>query len=202
MQVLLSTIGSRGDVQPILALALELRALGHPARLCVAPNFREWIESYGLACVPIGPDLKKLTGGSLPGKPVLPSKEQLQQMAEESVRGQFRVIAEAARGCELIVAAGALQLAARSIAEAQGIPYVFAAYCPAVLPSPHAPPPKIGGRHPFTLSEEENLQLWKINAAEFEPFGPTLNAERAKIGLGPVGSVRDYMFTGRPWLAA
>ncbi len=44
MRVLLSSIGSRGDVQPLVALALELRALGHRARLCVAPNFQEWIE--------------------------------------------------------------------------------------------------------------------------------------------------------------
>jgi vancomycin aglycone glucosyltransferase len=28
MRVLLSTIGSRGDVQPLVALALQLRALG------------------------------------------------------------------------------------------------------------------------------------------------------------------------------
>jgi vancomycin aglycone glucosyltransferase len=61
MQVLLSSIGSRGDEQPLVALALEPRALGHWARLCVAPNFKEWIESYGLECVPIGPDLTKLT---------------------------------------------------------------------------------------------------------------------------------------------
>src|SRR5512141_820504 len=99
MQVLLSSIGSRGDVQPILALAIELRALGHHARLCVAPNFKEWIESYGLECTPIGPDLRKLTGGSVPGKPVLPSSEQLQQLAVQSVRTQFQVIAGAARGC-------------------------------------------------------------------------------------------------------
>ena len=44
MQVLLASIGSRGDVQPIVALGLELQALGHRARLCVAPNFKEWIE--------------------------------------------------------------------------------------------------------------------------------------------------------------
>lgn len=202
MQVLLSTIGTRGDVQPILALALELRALGHQARLCVAPNFQEWIESYGLECVPIGPDLRKLTGGSVPDKPVLPSKEQLQQMADATVRGQFQVIAEAARGCDLIVGAGALQVAARSIAEAQQIPYIFAAYCPAILPSPHYPPPKTGGRHSFTLPEEENLRLWAVNAAEFERFGPALNEERARIGLEPVDGVQRYMFTDRPWLAA
>ncbi len=202
MRVLLSSIGSRGDVQPILALALELQAQGHPARLCVAPNFKEWIESYGLECTPIGPDLKKLTGGTVPGKPVLPSPEQLQQLAVQTVRTQFRVIAEAARGCDLAIAAGALQIATRSIAEVQGIPYVFAAYCPAVLPSPKYPPPKTGGHHAYGLPDSENLKLWRQNAAEFNLFGATLNEERAKMGLGPIVSVQPYMFTERPWLAA
>jgi vancomycin aglycone glucosyltransferase len=203
MRVLLSTIGSRGDVQPIVALGLELQALGHHARLCVAPNFKEWIESYGLECTPIGPDLKKLTGGTVPGKPVLPSQEQLQRMADESVRTQFQVIGAAARGCDLAVGAGALQIALRSIAEVQGIPYVFAAYCPAVLPSPKYPPPKTGGHHSVTLPEAVNLQLWEENDASFKArFGATLNEERAKAGLGPVASVRRYIFTDRPWLAA
>lgn len=35
MRVLLSTIGSRGDVQPLLALALELKDFGHDVRMCV-----------------------------------------------------------------------------------------------------------------------------------------------------------------------
>jgi vancomycin aglycone glucosyltransferase len=38
MRVLLSTIGSRGDVQPLVALALELRALAQEVRLCVPPD--------------------------------------------------------------------------------------------------------------------------------------------------------------------
>lgn len=203
MQVLLSSIGSRGDVQPIVALGLELQALGHRARLCVAPNFKEWVESYGLECVPIGPDLKKMSGGTVPGKPVLPfTKEQLQQLADQSVRDQFQVIGEAARDCDLIVAATALQFAARSIAEAQNIPYVFAAYCPAVLPSSKYPPPHMGGHHSFSLSEEANLQLWKENEESFQKFGTALNEERAKIGQGPVTGVQRYMFTDRPWLAA
>lgn len=203
MQVLLSSIGSRGDVQPILALGLELQALGHRARLCVAPNFKEWVESYGLECVPIGPDLKKMTGGTVRGKPVLPfTKEQLKQLADQSVRDQFQVIGEAARDCDLIVAATALQFAARSIAEAQNIPYVFAAYCPAVLPSAKYPPPHMGGHHSFSLSEEANLQLWKENEESFQKFGAALNEERAKIGQGPVTGVQRYIFTDRPWLAA
>jgi vancomycin aglycone glucosyltransferase len=203
MQVLLSSIGSRGDIQPIVALGVELQALGHRARLCVPPNFKEWIESYGLECIPIGPDLKKLTGGTVPDKPVLPfSKEQLQQMADQSVRDQFRVIGGAARGCDLIVAATALQFAARSIAEAQNIPYVFAVYCPAVLPSSKYPPPDMSGHHSFSLSETENLQLWKENEESFQKFAAALNEERAKIDQTPVTGVQRYMFTDRPWLAA
>jgi vancomycin aglycone glucosyltransferase len=204
MQVLLSSIGSRGDVQPIVALGLELQALGHRARLCVAPNFKEWIESYGLECTPIGPDLKKMTGGTVPGKPVLPfSKEQLQQLADQMVRGQFQVIGEAARDCDLIVAAGALQIATRSIAEAQNIPYVFAAYCPAVLPSSKYPPPKMNGHYSHSLSEAENEQLWKEDEESFDRrFGAVLNEERAQIGQDLVTNVQRYMFTDRPWLAA
>ena len=59
MKVLLSTIGSRGDVQPLVALALELRALGHEPTLCVPPSFEQWLDSFGLPCVPIGPDVRR-----------------------------------------------------------------------------------------------------------------------------------------------
>jgi vancomycin aglycone glucosyltransferase len=169
----------------------------------VAPNFKEWIESYGLECTPIGPDLRKMTGGTVPGKPVLSfSKEQLQQLADQMVRGQFQVIGEAALDRDLIVAAGALQLATRSIAEAQNIPYVFAAYCPAVLPSSKYPPATMSGHHSFSLSEAENERLWREDEESFDQrFGAALNEERAKIGLEPVTNVRDHMFTDRPWLA-
>ena len=204
MKILLSSIGSRGDVQPLLALGIELHKLGQEVRLCVAPNFKEWIESYGLECIPIGPDLRKLTGGSPKDRPVLPPTEEgRQQLATQTVRTQFQVIAEAARGCDIAVAAGALQIALRSIAEARNIPYVFAAYCPAILPSLKYPPPKTGGSYSFSLTDKENLEIWEKNDEEFNSrFGAVLNEERAKLGLAPVQSVRDHMFTDRPWLAA
>ncbi len=133
----------------------------------------------------------------------MPSNELLQQMAVQMVRGQFQVITEAARGCDLIVAAGALQIATRTIAEMQKIPYVFAAYCPAVLPSSKYPPPNMGGHYSYSLSEIDNLKLWDEDAVEFNRrFGETLNEERANVGLVAITSVQHYMFTDRPWLAA
>ena len=203
MKVLISSIGSRGDVQPILALALELKALGHIPSLCVAPNFKEWVESYGVDCIPIGPDLKKLTGGTMARKPVTPSKEQWRQLAAQSVREQFKVLTEAARTHDLIVAAGALQVAARSVAEARKIPYVFAAYCPAVFPSPNHPPPNAGSRYPQSLPRPINRLLWMWDKRSWNPlFRATLNEERDQAGLSPVQNVPGYIFTDRPWLAA
>jgi vancomycin aglycone glucosyltransferase len=58
MRVLLSTIGSRGDVQPLVALAAQLTALGQNVHLCVPPDFREWIESLGMPVTPIGPEVR------------------------------------------------------------------------------------------------------------------------------------------------
>ena len=207
MKVLLSTIGSRGDVQPLLALALELRALGHDPSLCVPPNFKDWVESFGLHCFPIGPDVKRFIAAGAPSNPARPLKLSMKQgrrLAAATVRDQFQVLTEAARGCDLIVAATALQIAARSIAETLEIPYVFVAYCPAVLPAPDYPPvPKWGFRYPQWLPAIVNRVLWKIDERLVNvPFLATLNEERAKVGLAPVDSVQRHIFTDRPWLAA
>ena len=65
MRILLSTIGSRGDVQPLVALATQLKALGQDTHLCVPPDFREWIEGLGFSVTPIGPELR-YTGKASP----------------------------------------------------------------------------------------------------------------------------------------
>lgn len=42
------TIGSRGDVQPYIALAKPLMADGHRVKIATHGEFKEWIESVGL----------------------------------------------------------------------------------------------------------------------------------------------------------
>lgn len=206
MRALLSTIGSRGDVQPLIALALELKALGHEARLCVPPDFRESIETLGFAVTPIGPELRKMTASRPPAGSVTtpPSPERLRQLAEASVAAQFETVAAAARDCDIIIAATALQIAARSVAETLSIPYRFVAYCPAVLPSPHHAPPVLGikGQTPAGPTADTR-ELWAQNGASFNAmFGAALNAHRSAVGLAPVDDVRSHIFTERPWLAA
>jgi vancomycin aglycone glucosyltransferase len=86
-----------------------------------------------------------------------------------------------------------------------GIPYVFAAYCPAVLPSPHHAPlplPAIPGQTPAPAGAD-NAELWARDKNRFNDlFGPALNTHRGSLGLAPVTDVRGHIFTDRPWLAA
>ena len=88
MRVLLSTIGSRGDVQPLVALALALRDLGQEVHLCVPPDFRDWIESLGMPITPIGPELRSTVQANPSAAP--PTPEQRRQMIEGTVATQSR----------------------------------------------------------------------------------------------------------------
>lgn len=123
-------------------------------------------------------------------------------MVEATVATQFETIAAAARGCDAIVGATALQIAAPSVAEAMGIPYVFTAYCPRVLPSPHhAPPPlSLPDRAPATAG---NRERWDRDAEHVTAtWGAALDSHRAAAALPPVADVRGHILTDRPWLAA
>jgi sterol 3beta-glucosyltransferase len=49
MRVLLAAYGTRGDVQPIIALAKALKARGHEVALCTPTGFRRMVESHGVS---------------------------------------------------------------------------------------------------------------------------------------------------------
>lgn len=102
MRIMLSTIGSRGDVQPLVAIALALQALDQEVRLCVPPDFRNWIERLGMLVTPIGPELRS-TGKANPTA-ARPTPEQRRQMMEDTVATQLETIAAAAQDCNVIVA--------------------------------------------------------------------------------------------------
>jgi vancomycin aglycone glucosyltransferase len=54
MRVLLSTYGSRGDVEPMVGLAVQSRALGAEVRVCAPPDFAELLAGVGVPLVPTG----------------------------------------------------------------------------------------------------------------------------------------------------
>ena len=51
---LLSTCGSRVDVEPMVGLPLQLRALGAEVPVCTPPRFGELLARVGVLLVPVG----------------------------------------------------------------------------------------------------------------------------------------------------
>ena len=57
MKTIIATIGTRGDVQPYIALALGLMQAGHSVTLATHPCMRGLVEPYGVPFAPMGPDI-------------------------------------------------------------------------------------------------------------------------------------------------
>jgi sterol 3beta-glucosyltransferase len=57
MDIKIPTIGSRGDVQPFIALALGLVRVGHQVDILTHPVMQNLVESHGLAFSPVSPDV-------------------------------------------------------------------------------------------------------------------------------------------------
>src|SRR5579863_3816204 len=148
MRALLSSVGTRGDVQPVVALALRVRDLGHDVRLCVPPNFVAGVRGRGFEAVPVGVEMRYPGTRDESGSAARSVAEQMRRVREsmpDLITDQFDAVGAAADGCDVILGANAHQYAARSIAELRGIPCVTALYAPVAIPSPdHAPPPAPG----------------------------------------------------------
>ncbi|MBB4917369.1 glycosyltransferase [Streptosporangium saharense] len=199
MRVVLSTYGSRGDVEPLVALAVRLRELDVEVRVCAPPDedFARRLAGVGVPLVPVGRSARALaatapqSGGGLP------------QRAAEVIAGQFDVLTEAAEGCDALVATGMMPAAAGalSVAERLGVPSVSVTFQQVTLPSPYHAPLAYPGR-PFPPGVTDRRVLWDLDAESINAlFGEALNVNRVSAGLPPVDDVRGYVVGERPWLA-
>jgi len=147
MRIVFTTFGTLGDVNPLIALALEMRRRGHDPVLAVPEMFRSRIEPLGIGFHRIRPDqdpadsrlvamiydIKKGTERGL--------REFLFPAIRQSYADLMSAIA-AGPGADLMVS-GELAYAGPLVAEVTGIPWAsyvlapfsfFSAYDPPVLP--------------------------------------------------------------------
>ncbi|GAA4225040.1 UDP:flavonoid glycosyltransferase YjiC (YdhE family) [Streptosporangium album] len=186
MRVLVSTYGSRGDVEPLVGLAVRLRELGAEVRVCAPPDedFAQRLAGVGVPLVPVGQSARALTTTAPP-----PSSADLPRRAAELIASQFDAVTAAAEGCDALVATGMMPAAAgaRSVAEKLGIRSVSVTFQQLTLPSPHHPPLAYPGR-PFPPEVTDNRVLWDLDAQSINAlFGAALNTNRASIGLPAAG---------------
>ncbi len=145
MNIFIVTAGSRGDVQPFVALGKGLKAKGHEVTLCTCSRFEPFITEHGLNYGYMNDNLLKLLDSEV-GREVIESSGNLLGLvkttltlfkeAKELNREMFQDawnVAQAAQPDILIFHPKIL--AGSHIAEKLNIPTIMATLVPAIVPT-------------------------------------------------------------------
>ena len=63
MKIAITTVGTRGDLQPFIALGLGLKDVGHEVLIVSSKNEEAFVKNYGLAFFSLNVDIQKLMDG-------------------------------------------------------------------------------------------------------------------------------------------
>ena len=128
MNITVNTFGTRGDVQPYIALALGLQAAGHKLRIATHAVFGDFVREHGLEVYPLDVDPRQvlLTQAVAElGNNTFRISRWMEEHFRPGLADLFRATLEAARDADLLVNSS-LSFAGWHVAEKLGIPGIAA----------------------------------------------------------------------------
>jgi rhamnosyltransferase subunit B len=189
-RLLLATVGSLGDLHPMLALALELQRRGHSAEIATTEFYREKISALGLPFHSLRPEFEMhneaLVRQIMDGR--RGSELLLRELMFPAVRAMHADLATiVGSGIDLLVSSE-IVYAAPLIAEQSGVPWVSFSLAPLSLFSAHDPsrmpmPPGTGWLQ--SLGPGANRLLKTIAERVTWPWWEPVRALRRELGLPP-----------------
>ncbi|KAI4743690.1 UDP-Glycosyltransferase/glycogen phosphorylase [Aureobasidium sp. EXF-12298] len=96
LNIVIQIVGSRGDVQPFIALGNELQKSGHRVRLATHDVFRDFVTGCNLEFYPIGGDPNELMSYMVKNPGLIPSMKSMQAGEITKKRAMVREMLE---GC-------------------------------------------------------------------------------------------------------
>ncbi|KAI1117731.1 glycosyltransferase family 1 protein [Nemania sp. NC0429] len=165
------TIGSRGDVQPYIALCKGLIAEGHKPRIATHVEFREWIEGHGIEFAPVDGDPGELLRICIEnGTFTLAFLREASANFRGWLDGLLASAFAACQGSDLLIESPSA-MAGIHIAEALNIPYFRAFTMPwtRTRAYPHAfivPEHKMGGAYNYVTYVMFDNVFWKATASQ------------------------------------
>lgn len=171
MKVALIVYGSRGDVQPMLALATALMKKEHEVIFCASPDNEDFVKNHNCPFVPFGKNLKELfknanIKGGISGH--MSPKD-----GKRIIKEQIDILTENVKGSDLILAAG-IVFGVPTVADSLKIPYRFVAFYPMILGTAKEDP--FFNRFMFRLGRSMTNLL----------FRGFINKERDRLGAKPI----------------
>ncbi len=140
MKITVNTLGTRGDIQPYIALSLALQQAGHSVRIVTHQIFESFVREYGLDFYPLHLDPRQvLINQALAelGNNTIRVTRWMEQNFKPALRDIFEVTLAANRDTELMLNSG-LSFAGWHVAEKLDIP-ALATYLWPMTPSRHLP---------------------------------------------------------------
>jgi UDP:flavonoid glycosyltransferase YjiC (YdhE family) len=201
MRIAILATGSRGDVQPYLALGDGLQRAGHEVRLATHQNFAELVASVGLEFWPVAGNVQEIAES--PAMRELLEKGNflaiMGQMAKEAQRTGV-ALAEgglaACRGVDLILGGMGGLYVGLAVAETLNLPFLQAYVVPftptAAFPSVLLPQSlaKLGGTFNRLSHQLTRQMVWQsFRTADKLARQQVLGLPAAPFG-GPYGAVR------------
>ncbi|KAK4033344.1 sterol 3-beta-glucosyltransferase [Parachaetomium inaequale] len=95
LNIVIQVVGSRGDVQPFVALGMELQRHGHRVRLATHDTFCDFVRASGLEFFPVGGDPAELMAYMVRNPGLIPSMESLRA---GDIQKKRRMVAEMLEG--------------------------------------------------------------------------------------------------------
>ena len=96
LNLVIQVVGSRGDIQPFVALGNELQKHGHRVRIATHAVFGEFVREAGLEFYPIGGDPVSLMAYMVKNPGLIPS---MQTLREGEIQRKRAMISEMLEGC-------------------------------------------------------------------------------------------------------
>lgn len=201
LRVVLATVGSRGDVQPMLALAKAFVARGHVPLIAAPPNFETWVRSLGFDFAALGLDMQIFLAENpdiMTGNPVTMLREMSREFKQQMPL-HAQQLKPACDQADAIIYGG-LAFAAPTVADHLHLPVLGVLYTSCLLPSSRHPPPNIPWHG---LPNWVNDLLWRANRLIGDQLlRRTLNTTRAGFRLPPVEYVRRHLLEDHPLVIA
>jgi UDP:flavonoid glycosyltransferase YjiC (YdhE family) len=139
-KIVLATIGSLGDLHPMIALGLELRSRGHEITIAAMDFYREKIETSGFRFSPLRPHLdienRELAleiMDARKGPEIL-----IKDLIFPQLKGMFDDLMSAVEDADLVVT-GEIVYVAKSVQEKTGIKWISTSLAPISFFSAHDP---------------------------------------------------------------
>jgi len=186
MRIAILTTGTRGDLQPYVALGLALKAAGHDIILSGPENFADWVQTYGIEYAPGGIDIQALLQSPegreiIAGNPISILRN-MRRVGSQLMAGTIEASTEACKGADLILYHPKVPIAV-DIAEAWNIPIIATALQPVLVPTRAFPCMGVSVR---SLGPTFNRLSYAVVRGQRALFAKQLNQWRQEaLGLKP-----------------